>query len=138
MSGSYGLQVGLYNALVANTPLMALITGVYDNPVQAADSGAAAAFPYVTIGDDDITPWDTDTETGSQASVNIHTWSRARNLLETKLIQQAIYNVLHRSTFAITGYTVVMIDLQSQGATRDPDGITIHGVQTLNIIFEVN
>ena len=136
MSGAYELQVGIYDALVADAALMALIVGVYDNPAQPTDAGDNTVFLYVTIGEDDITPWDTDTETGGEATANIHTWSRSHSRLQTKQIQQAIYDVLHRGTITMAGYTVVGIDLQNQGNVRDPDGITTHGVQTLKIIYE--
>ena len=38
------LQKAVYEALTSDTGLMALITGIYDRPVQNT------SFPYVTIG----------------------------------------------------------------------------------------
>ena len=136
MSGSYELQVGIYNKLVGDAPLMGSIVGVFDNHPQDGDGGDNSIFPYITIGDDDLVAWDTDTETGTEATVNIHVWSRGNSRLETKQVQQLIYDALHRDTITMTGYTVVGIDLTNQGAARDPDGITIHGVQTLRILYE--
>ena len=63
------LQTGLYAKLIADAPLMALITGVYADPQQQPESEDRSAFPYVVIGEDVGTSWDTKTDFGTSASV---------------------------------------------------------------------
>jgi len=158
---AYQLQIAIYNALTElATPsliadfagdnyelysarieealafLNANVVGVYDNPAQVADPSDDSAFPFITISDSTLQPWDTDTERGADATVTIHTWSRARNALEVKQIQDAVYNVLHRGNLAIAGYTFIGSDYLTQTVQRDPDGITRHGVQDFKIVFE--
>lgn len=129
---AYKLQVSIFDLLSADPILSAMISGIYDNPQQIENP----IFPFVTIGDDTIEAWDTDTETGFSCEANIHVWSRANHRIETKKIQDAIYSALHRNTFLIDGFTFVGCDLKNQIAQRDQDGLTIHGVQTFKIIFE--
>ena len=136
MSGAYELQIGLSNKLTGDAQLMALVKAVYDNPPQQDDPSSNVPFPFITISDSVLQPWDTDTEIGAEAVVTIHVWSRASHALEAKQIQGAIYRVLHRDTIAVNGYTVIGIDLVSQTVERDPDGITRHGVQDFRIIYE--
>lgn len=136
MSGSVALQNGVYDALNADATLGALIAGIYDNPLQVADSADASEYPYITVGSANHREWDTDTETGIVANLFIHTWSRARHHIECKEIQDRVYNVLHRGTISISGFSLVGIDQVQQDAQRDPDGITIHGVQEFRIIYE--
>jgi hypothetical protein len=136
MSGAYELQLGLYNKLAADAGVMALVEAIYDNPPQQADPESNVPFPFITISDSTLQPWDTDTEIGTDATVTVHVWSRASHALEAKQIQGAIYRALHRDTIAVTGYTVIGIDLITQTVERDPDGITRHGVQDFRIVYE--
>lgn len=136
MSGTYELQLGLYNKLAADLPLMALVTAVYDNPPQQDDPESNVPFPFLTISDSTAQPWDTDTEVGSDVTFTVHVWSRASHALEAKQIQGAIYQALHRDTISVTGYTVIGIDLVNQTVERDPDGITRHGIQDFRIVYE--
>ena len=137
MTASVALQNAIYSKLAADGPLMVLIKGIYDNPQQVEDPENNAAFPFITISTGNIQPWDDDTGTGSEASTQIHTWSRARHALEAKQVMDAIYSVLHRGTITINGQTFIGSDLtDQQNPQRDPDGITRHGVQTFRIIYE--
>lgn len=128
-------QEKLYDFLIADSALMALVVGIYDNPESALDSASATPFPFVTIGSDSIKPWDTSTEEGLEIESTIHVWSRASHHLECKKIQAEIKRILHRNKFNLTDFYCVGCDLTLQGAQRDPDGITIHGVQTFKLIF---
>lgn len=131
-----GIQNAVFDALSGDSTLAALVSGIYDNVPQADDSGASAAFPYVVVGDDLITEWDTDTELGADATITIHVWSRYRGRKEVKDIQARIYEILHRANITITGYNLVGVDwLQSQ-SFMDTDGQTRHGVQTFRITIE--
>jgi len=133
---TYQLQIAVAAALNADAPLMALVNGVYDNPLQVANPVSDSAFPFVTLSDGSSTPWDTDTELGRESAVIIHTWSRARHALEAKQIQDAIYNAVHRGTIPIVGSQFIGCDEVQRTVERDPDGITRHGVQEFKIIYE--
>ena len=137
MSGSYQLQIAVYNALNTDSALSALIVGIYDNPQQVADPDNDNAFPFVTLSTGSIEPWDDDHDKGSQADIQVHTWSRARHSLQCKQIMDAIYNVLHRGTLSISGFLFVGCDMVSQENPQyDPDGVTRHGVQTFRVVFQ--
>lgn len=132
MSAAFELQKAIFVALDADAPLAALVSDeIYDDVPDDHET-----FPYVTIGEDVLTQWDTDGTTGFEASVTIHTWSRYRGAKEVKEIQQAIYDVLHNSGLTITGYDTILIQQRSQEAMRDPDGKTRHGVQTFEVLLD--
>lgn len=130
MSFETALQTAIHTVLSADATLSGLVTGIYD------DTPQDNAFPYVTIGEDVHIAWDTDTSLGSDASVTIHTWSRYEGRSQTKQIQGAIYDVLHRSTLAVTGYATVGVDWQQSESFVDADGETRHGVQTFRVILD--
>lgn len=130
MSLSLAVQSAVYTKLAAS-----IATPVYDNSPQVSDS--ALGFPYVTIGDDVVSEWDTDTELGGNAVVTIHTWSRYRGRKETKEIQSAIYQALHRAEdLSYTGFLFITIDFLSSESFMDTDGLTRHGVSTFRVYLE--
>lgn len=131
MSAGIELQKAIYEALSADVALNAVITGVFDNVPDGYDS-----FPFVTIGEDVFTQWDTDRKTGFSASVTIHSWSRFKGHKETKTVQSLIYDVLHNAEFSYTGYDSVLCQERSNQSNIDPDGLTRHGVQTYNILMQ--
>lgn len=116
--------------------LAALVVGVYDDVPQAADSGNASKFPYVTIGESVHTDWSNDTNNGDDATVTIHSWSRYAGRKEIKQIQGAVYDILHRSGLSIAGYATVGVDWLQSESFVDADGETYHGVQTFRFIID--
>lgn len=135
---SYGnaIQKAIYDTLTAYSPLMAVVTGVYDNVPQAIDSGSVTAFPYVTIGEDVIVEWDTDDSLGANATITVHTWSRTAGRKECKTIQGHIFDALSRQELTVTGYTLVTIEYEGEESFLDFDGETRHGVSTFRIYLD--
>ena len=135
---SYGnaIQQAIYTTLTGYAPLMAVVTGVYDNVPQAIDSGSATAFPYVTIGEDVIVEWDTDDSLGANATVTVHTWSRKAGRKECKAIQSHIFDALARKEISVSGYTLVTIEFEGEETFLDFDGETRHGVSTFRIYID--
>lgn len=137
MSFESGIQGAIYAKLTGNAPLMALVAAVYDDVPQPSDSGNGAAFPYVTIGEDVAVEWDTDTDTGADVTMTIHSWSIVPGRKQIKQIQGAIYDALHRAVVIVTGYKVVGVDWVSSQSFIDADGVTRHGVQIFRITLEL-
>jgi len=131
MSVSNELQGAIYTALTNDTELMTEISDVFDAVPDNYDQ-----FPYVTIGEDILTEWDTDTGTGYTASITIHTWSRSDGRKEAKTIQGLIYDTLHNTPLSMTGYTMLLIRQETENTLLDPDGKTRHGVQVYNSIIQ--
>lgn len=131
MSFETALQTAIYTRLNAQ-----LSYDVYDNAPQVSDS--STGFPYVTIGEDTVNEWDTDGFLGADCTVMVHTWSRYRGRKETKEMQGAIYDALHRqeSSLAFTGFRFVGCDFQTSQSFLDADGLTRHGVMTFRVIME--
>lgn len=135
MGYEFSIQNTIYDVL-STTSAVTSLADVYDNVPQAADAGSDAAFPYITVGEDTLVEWDTDTELGAYCTITIHTWSRYRGRKETKQIQGAIYAALHRANLTISGYNLVGIDWLQSESFMDTDGLTRHGVQTFRITIE--
>lgn len=132
MSYEVAIQAAVYSILSNDAALSAMIEGVYD------DVDENQAFPYVTIGESTHNEWDTGDTLGDDATITIHTWSRGRGKKQTKEIQGAIYNALHRVETSQTGYDFVTIQWQDSTSLIDADGKTRHGVQNFRILIERN
>lgn len=128
------LQVALYDRL--STELAPL--AVYDSPPHQPDGRPNADFPYVTIGDDTLLPFDTDTSLGVSATITLHVWSRYPGKKEAKTIMGLIYTTLHRqaATLVAVGYSFVDCLYEFGEIIEEVDGKTRHGVCRYRIIME--
>lgn len=128
----YPLQSAIYQALTTNTPLMALITGVYDRPPQGT------LYPYVTLGQFSGSDWSTKTSTGMEYIVPLHVWSRQGGHKEAATIMESLHTILHQASLTVTGQTLVMIRFSSSDIVLENDGFTYQGVMKFNAYLEAN
>jgi hypothetical protein len=123
-------QKAIYEALTGYAPLMAMVTGIYDHVNQCT------VYPYVVIGEDAASEWDTDTEIGTDSLITIHTWSEYKGRQQTKEIQEAIYEVLHRAELTIHDAIFYGLDWQFSDSFLEPDGETRHGVMRFRLLYD--
>lgn len=109
---------------------------VYDDVPQPMDGGADSAFPYIVIGDNTFAPWDTDTESGAEVTVTIHSWSRYSGRQEINRIHDAVYEILHRTFPAVAFMQTVGCDLDGSDSFLESDGETRHGVQRFRLVID--
>ena len=129
------VQSAIYSKLSLNADIISNSIPIYDavpQPVNIVNSD----FPYITIGEDSHTAFDTDTENINMVSVVIHTWSRFRGYDEIKEIQGYVYSSLQRGLLTHAGFKFINIMQAGSDAFTDSDGLTRHGVQTFNLIIE--
>lgn len=132
MSAAFEIQKALYAVLSSDTDLGVLVgSRIYDDVPDNQNT-----FPFVTIGEDTLTQWDTDQKLGYEVSLVIHVWSRYRGRKETKEIQAAIYDALHNAPLSVTGYDNFLMQEREAESFLDPDGKTRHGIQTYHALIE--
>lgn len=131
---SLPVQAAVYAALTGSAALATAFGGpprVFDRvPVDAAGR-VTAAFPYVAIGEDQVTSEADACHDASSIFVTVHVWSRAVGKVEAKTIMAAAIDALD-TPLAPTGFKVVtqMVESGPQHFT-DADGLTSHSVVTL-------
>ena len=104
---------------------------VYDNAPQGA------SFPYVTIGEANLTDNDTDSTQNVYISYVIHVWSQADGRKEIKTIMGEIYSALHLTKFSESGYSFTENYFLSSDSFVETDGKTRHGTQTFKLTMEI-
>lgn len=117
------------------TALLGLVGGrIYADPPQSV------VFPWIEIGDRQIIPDDTSSWSvlgGSDAGVSdffdLHVWGR-NGRKEVEDLFGEMHSRLHGVALAVTGRVSALSWVRNIRDLRDPDGITIHGVVTVEII----
>lgn len=135
MSGfSSPLQQAVFNRLVAAMPSFS----IYDDPPNQPDGFPAADFPYITVGDDTVVPWDTDDSLGANCTVTLHVWSRKNGKKETKDILGQIYLALNRqaANLSAAGYRFIDSLHERTEIIEEVDGKTRHGIIRFRITME--
>ena len=126
-------------ALKAYYPLTALLTTYAATPaVFTHVPQDLKTYPYVVLFETGLDGDDNDCNLGFEGVFNIHSWSDQRDMYVIGSIQKAVYDVLHHADLAMNGYTLVELHQEFSTILRDPDGITLHGVQRYRIILQTN
>ena len=132
----FNIQRAIFDRLSSDTVLAGLLTapGVYDFVPQAAKSESDDVFPFLTIGDDTHSAYDTDEVRGFESSINVHQWSRHKGRLEAKEIQGAVFDSLEDFKLQIEGMNTVLLQWESSTVVPEPDPDTQHGVMTFRLL----
>jgi len=130
---SLAVQAAVFAALTASAPLATAFgtePRIYDRvPVDAAGR-VIAAFPYVAIGEDQVTSEADACHDASSIFVTVHVWSRKVGKVEAKTIMAAVCLALDVK-LTVAGFGVIGVSVESgpQHLT-DVDGLTSHSVVT--------
>jgi len=100
---------------------------VYGRPPQDV------VFPYVSLGPVTAEPAGGLEQRGWDQSMQVDVWSRQPDLGVEALQVMAAVSVALASPIVVSGHRVVVMTLEFQTVTNDPDGITSHGIQRFRI-----
>lgn len=129
----FPLQTAIYAALTGASPVIAG-GRIYDDPPQAVPP-RTVEYPYVEIGETQVIPDDTSgNDAGISEFVDLHIWSTYRGMKEVKEIAARIHDVLHEASLTVVGRTSAFAFIRNKRTLRDPDGVTRHGIVTVEII----
>ena len=144
-SQANAIEIAFYTALSNSAELVALLAdnvqasgfpAIYSYVPQIGDTGDDNVFPYIVIGEDTLTDWSTDTASGIEAMATIHTWSRTNGRRETKQIQGAIYNALHRAELTTPDHEFIGCEFETSDIVLDPDMQTHHGTSQFRVTID--
>jgi len=136
------LQGALFDVMNNDATLIGALSTAWGlNPIfsdvpQIDDPADDSYFPFISFGPDDTGPWDDKDINGFSSVSQINVWTRSNDYVEAKAIGDRLYNLFHRTEYAILGLSLVTSDVQSVGYTLDPDGHTRRGLMLLNVIYE--
>ena len=132
MSAQNSLQKGIYDALVNDAGILALLGGphVYDHvPRQAA-------YPYLSFGQIVSRDWSVGGESGLEHFLTIHVWSRNRGQKQAQQIVGAIVDALHDAMVPLDGHILINLRFEISEMRRSRDGETIHAIMRYRAVTE--
>ena len=131
---NHALQKAIYATLVADAPLMAKVTGVWDEPEENA------AFPIVVIGEGTTVDNSTKTEEGQSHTITLHVWSEAKGKMELKEIMGLLYDALHDAALTLDGHTSILVRFENSDDLREREGerSIYHGVLRFRVFTQAN
>lgn len=131
IESTLAMQQAIVAALRGDETVSALIDGrIYDA------APAKVAKPYITIGPCDLVGADADCIDGDVISQQIDIWSIEPGQAQCRTICGAVRKVLRRLQCDQGGLRFE-IEHQSTRVLDDADGITTHGVVTVQAIIDI-
>jgi hypothetical protein len=120
-SSLWSLQVALYNRLKNDVAISAKAK-VYDAVPDTT------VFPYITLGEDTVIPYDSKTFDGEEITHTLHVWSQYKGKKEVKEIMSLIIEAVIKSPLSLDGgFFVEFTRVDFMQVFDDPSDIK-HGV----------
>lgn len=127
------LQKLLYDTLRLNTPIMALLGGVYDRVPAEPWKGKTA---YVSFGPSDVADDSADCITSGVHSFQLDVWSKAVGQVEAKRLVDMIYKALHEQDLALSDNALAETRVDFRRVFPDRDPLITHGVLSVTASIE--
>jgi hypothetical protein len=132
MSASADLQKIIFDRLVADPGVHAVVADrIHDNRPDVAQ------FPCVTFGPSDVIEDDSECVTGRVETIQIDCWARSNARINAvKPVADAVKTALHLYHAEPANSALVEMRVTMMRVFMDPDGLTAHGVVTVQAIME--
>jgi hypothetical protein len=133
------VQDAVFDQLAGDATLVAMLASgaphvpIYQDPPETATGEDDTAFPYISFGQDVLTPFNTATEIGGNIVIQLDVWTRERRYRQCKRIADRVRAVLERAAIDVVG--LVTVELESASFSADPDGKTKHGVMLFRVVY---
>lgn len=118
VSATMALQRALWETLTADSSIMSLVTGVFD------DVPPGSSLPYVTIGNDIVTDWSAVNLEGREHRLTVVVWDRAFSAGNCRLIASRVEESVLGMPRTIQDHRVASLRFLRSFVTKDPDGST--------------
>jgi hypothetical protein len=122
------LQKAIYDKLLANSSLMATVSGVYNHVPQHT------IFPYIIIGKSSASNISNLYKSGADYEITINIWSQEAGSKQTSDIMEKIYALLHEGNLSISGKSVIAMRIENTSIEIENDGMTYKGTIDLRVI----
>lgn len=137
------LQGAIYQALIADAGVMALVSGVYDRVQRDANTGNPInsvwgdELGYISLGPENTIYEDYECLRVESIQMQLDIWSRQVGRIHCKNILHEVKRVLRG--VEISGEHALILSVPDFGQVlQDPDGLTTHGVIQVQCDIEDN
>lgn len=132
MSAANELRKAVFAALTTDVALLAALGGarIHDVPPAAPD------FPYVTLGEAQLSDWSTATEAGHEHRLTLSVWSRQGGHSEAHAIAHLVQQALHDAPLMLAGHRLVNLRFSSAEIRREAGGRTYRALVRFRAVTE--
>ena len=123
----------IFDRLNGYAALTAVVTGIYSDVPQAADSGDGSVFPFVTFNVPAVSDGSDKSADGTSNVVQVHLWSRTKSAIGRRAQSDLIYDALHKYDLTVTGGNAYVCLFEGMAEFDDPDGRTKHAVLSFRV-----
>jgi hypothetical protein len=109
------VQKAVRDALIADTQLMSLITGVFDFVDERQP------YPYIETGHAVETPDNAHDRHSSSTLVTLHIWSQGRGFAEALTIAARVIQALDHTPLTVVGHTHTWTRFVTLQTLKDPE-----------------
>lgn len=127
----FELQKGIFNNLTSDPSLTAKVSGVFDSVEEDQ------AFPYVTIGEPSMLPFETKQKFGEELSIVIHAWSTYAGKKECYEIMNLCLSALS-TRLTLNGFKVNKVNIDTMRVIDDADPRIKHGILKMKYTIQNN
>jgi len=130
------LDLAIQKALKARLEVITLAAVGGSLPVLDGP-GPGDELPYIELGSSQMIPDDAECVAGETHIQTIHVWINSdRSLGTCRAVVGQLYRNLHNGDMALEAGDLVMMRVETTRVMRDRDGITAHGVISLEVWAE--
>ena len=123
-------QHSIFQILSSDGTLATLVDGVYDRSPQGAN------FPYICIGDCEISDWSSRTHMGVGGILTLIIWSREGGRKQASAIMERVYQLLHDTQPVTSGYEIVLLKHAKSHTRLENDGWTYRGEISFSVLAQ--
>lgn len=116
------LWQAIYDRLVADGPLMADISGIYD---RAPEGGG---LPYLTLGESNVRDWSAKDFYGQEHLLDIHIWSGRRGGGQVRGLADQVVTLLTGQDMALAGHQMATLEFRFFENFFEDSGHIRHGI----------
>ncbi|MEM1019627.1 MAG: DUF3168 domain-containing protein [Sphingomonadales bacterium] len=102
------LRAAVRAQLLAQTSVTDVVSGIYET------TPAGAAFPYLTLGDERVRDWSTQTFQGSEHGLLINSWTDEESFASLKALHLILSNVLQIENIALQDHHLAVFFLEEE------------------------
>jgi len=134
MSAANALRAAVFSALRDDAALLAALGGarIHDVPPPTPE------FPYVTLGEAQVSDWSTATEEGREHRLTLNVWSRQGGHGEAHAIAHLVQQALHDAPLELAGHSLINLRFSSADIRREAGGRTYRALVRFRAVTESN
>jgi len=128
-------QKTVYTVLAGDSALQTLLGATTGAPKVYDMVPDNVVFPYIEMVIAPLQDRGNEILEGVAIAPIIHVYTRGRGFKQCQAIQERIDTLLHDIDHCIEGWNIISFRRATRNIIKEPDNVTLHGVQQFNVLL---